>query len=91
MLNRSAEIATYAGEMAKVEINLPDDFLRQVDEAADRAGETRDEFLQRSVAEEVGRNQAALRKELEELMDAHPLDLGGKTAAELVREGRDNR
>ena len=35
-------------------------------------------------------SNAQLRKELEELLEP-PLDLGGRTAAELVREGRDTR
>jgi hypothetical protein len=89
MLNRSAETATYAGDMAKVEINFPDDLLRQIDEAADRAGETRDEFLRRSVGEEVRRNQAAFRKEIEELLGP-PLPMGGGWA-EWLRHDRDHR
>jgi hypothetical protein len=91
MPHRSAETATYAGEMAKVEIEFPDDILRQIDEAADRAEESRDAFLRRSIEEEVVRNQARLRKELQDLWGSHTVDLGGKTAAELVRESRDSR
>ena len=91
MPHRSVETATYAGEMAKVEIAFPDDILRQIDEAADRAGESRDAFMRRSIDEEVVRNQARLRKELRDLWDSHTVDLGGKTAAELVRESRDSR
>lgn len=91
MLHRSAETPPYPGEMAKVEIEFPDDFLRQIDDAANRAKESREDFLRRSVEEEVGRNQARLRKELEDLLEGVEFDLGGKTAAELIREGRDNR
>jgi hypothetical protein len=91
MPHRSAETATYPGEMAKVEIAFPEDILRQIDEAADRAEESRDAFLRRSIEEEVVRNQARLRKELQDLWDSHTVDLGGKTAAELVRESRDSR
>jgi hypothetical protein len=91
MPHRSAETATYAGEMAKVEIEFPDDILRQIDEAAARTDESRDAFLRRSIEEEVVRNQARLRKELQDLWDSHTVDLGGKTAAELVRESRDSR
>jgi len=91
MLNRSAETATYPGEMAKVEISIPEDLLWQIDDFAARADETREGFVRRIVEEEVDRCHARLRKELEELLDSHPLDLGGKTAAELIREGRDNR
>ena len=71
--------------------DVPDDLLSRVDDYADRSGETRDEFLRRVVKEEVVRCNAALRKELEELLDGVELDLGGKTAAELIREDRDHR
>ena len=91
MPNRSANTATYGEDVAKIELNLPDDLLWQIDEAADRAGESRNDFLRRSVEDEVRRNQAQLRKELEELWASHPIDLGGRTAAELIREGRDSR
>lgn len=91
MLHRSAETATYPGDMAKVEINLPDDLLRQIDEAADRAGESREIFLRRSVEEGVARSQAGLRKELEGLLGGVEFDLGGKTAAEWIRHDRDHR
>jgi hypothetical protein len=91
MLNRSVKTATYAGDMAGIEINLPDDLLRRIDEAAARAGETRDEFLGRIAEQEVKESNARLRKELEELLDGPPLDLGGKSAAELIRHDRDHR
>jgi hypothetical protein len=89
MLHRSANAAIYAEDMAKVEIEFPDDFLRQIDEAADRAGETRDEFLRRSVEEEVVRNQAAFRKELEEMLP--PPIRGGGESERWIREDRDHR
>jgi hypothetical protein len=75
--------------MARVKLELSDDLLRQIDEAADRSGETRDQFLARSVAEEVGRSQAAFRKELERTMGP-PGHFGGK-AAEWLRWDRDHR
>jgi hypothetical protein len=91
MPNRSANTATYGEDVAKIELNLPDDLLWQIDEAADRVGESRNAFLRRSVEDEVRRNQAQFRKELEDLWASHPIDLGGRTAAELIREGRDSR
>ena len=91
MPHRSAETATYPGEMTKVEIDMSEDLLEWVDDYAGRAGETRDEFLRRVITEEIDHCHARLRKEIEELLDSHPLDLGGKTAAELIREGRDSR
>ncbi|HEY2480475.1 MAG TPA: hypothetical protein VGI17_17310 [Solirubrobacterales bacterium] len=75
--------------MAKVELDLPDDLLRQIDEAAARAGETRDEFLGRSVEAEVRRNQAAFRKEIEEMLG--PPIHGGGGWAEWLRWDRDHR
>jgi hypothetical protein len=41
MLNRSVEIATYAGDMAKVEISLSEDLLDQIDLAAEIAAQHR--------------------------------------------------
>jgi predicted DNA-binding protein len=77
--------------MARIEIDLSEDLLEWVDEYAGRAGETRAEFLRRVIAAEIDRCHARLRKEIEDLLDSHPLDLGGKTAAELIRESRDSR
>jgi predicted transcriptional regulator len=91
MLNRSANTATYPADMARIEIDLPDDLLEKIDEVAHRAGETRDEFILRVIEAEVEESNARLRVRLEAWLDDHPLDLGGKTAAELIREGRDNR
>jgi predicted transcriptional regulator len=91
MLNRSANTATYDQDMAKIEITLPDDLLEKIDDAAHRVGETRVEFIRRVIESEVEESNARLRAQLEAWLDDHPLDLGGKTAAELIREGRDNR
>lgn len=91
MLHRSTEPQPYAESVARIELEFPEDFLDQLDDAADHAHESRDEFIRRAVEEEVKRNQAQLRKELEELWDIRPIDLGGRTAAELIREGRDGR
>ena len=91
MPHRSAETATYPGEMTKVEITIPEDLLWKIDRAASRADETREGFLRRIVEEAVAEDGAQLRKELEDLLDSHQVDLGGKTAAQLVREGRDSR
>lgn len=90
MPHRSAETASYAGAMAKIELDLPDDLLEQVERYAVRAGLTRDEFLRGVVEEEIEQCHARLRKEMKELLEP-PLDLGGQTAAELIREGRDSR
>jgi hypothetical protein len=91
MPHRSAETATYPGEMAKVELEILDDLLEFVDGYAHNAEESRDEFLHRIISEEIDRCHEKLRKELEDLWASHPIDLGGKTAAELIREDRDHR
>jgi hypothetical protein len=91
MLHRSAETASYPGEMAKLEISIADETVWQIDRAASRAEETREAFLRRIVEEAVVEDGTLLRRELEELWDSHSIDLGGKTAAELIREGRDSR
>ena len=91
MSHRSAEIATYPGEMARFEIQIPDDLLGFVDDYAGRADETRDEFLRRVITTEIDRCHEKLRKEIEDLLDSHPLDLGGRSAAALIREDRDHR
>jgi hypothetical protein len=88
MLNRSAKTATYGEDVAKVEINLPDDLLDQVDRVAERVGETRDEFLARIAGQEVDRIDWQMRKELEQMVGP-PRPMGGN-GAELIREMRDN-
>jgi hypothetical protein len=88
MLNRSAKTATYDQDVAKIEINLPDDLLERIDVAAERVGETRDEFLQRTAGQEVERIHWQLRRELEQMVGP-PQPMGGN-AAEIIREMRDN-
>jgi predicted DNA-binding protein len=89
MPDRSAETASYAGEMAKVEINLPDDLLRRVDNAAEDAGETREAFLRRIAEEEVVKSEAAFRRRIEEMLGP-PVSMGGDSA-QIIREMRDQR
>ncbi len=91
MPHRSAETATYAGAMARIELDLPEDLLDHVDGYAHNAEESRDEFLRRTIAETIDRCHEELREEIDELFDSHPLDLGGRSAAELIREDRDHR
>lgn len=92
MPHRSAETATYPGEMAKVELEMPEDLVDEIDRVAARTDETRTQFILRIASEEIDRSHAKMRKELQDLRaQIGPLDLGGKTAAELIREGRDSR
>lgn len=88
MLNRSAKTATYGEDVAKIDINLPDDLIRRIDVAAERVGETRDEFLERIAGQEVERIHWQLRRELEQMLGP-PQPMGGN-AAEIIREMRDN-
>ena len=88
MLHRSAETATYPGDMAKVELDFPDDLLRRIDNAAEDAGESREEFLRRTAEEGVARSEAAFRKRIEDQLGP-PIPLGGDSA-QIIREIRDN-
>jgi hypothetical protein len=89
MLHRSAETATYPGEMAKVEINLPEDLLLRIDKAAEDAGETRGEFVRRIAEEEATRSEAAFRKKMEDMLGP-PVPMGGNSP-QIIREMRDQR
>ena len=91
MPQRSAFPATYPESVARIELTLPDDLVEHVDDCAYRAGETRESFLHRVIEEEIDRLHARGRKAMEDFLDAYPLDLGGKTAAEAIREIRDSR
>ncbi len=91
MPHRSAETATYPGEMAKFEFDIPEDLVDEIDRVAARTDETRNQFILRIAAEEIDRSHAKMRVAFEELWEKHPLDLGGRTAEELIREDRDHR
>jgi hypothetical protein len=77
--------------MAKVEFDIPEDLMWEIDRIAARTDETRNQFILRIAAEEIDRSHAKMRAAFEELWEKYPLDLDGKTAAEVVREGRDGR
>lgn len=89
MPHRSAETATYPGEMAKFEIELPDELLVLIDNLAYDAGVTQAEFLRRITEDGLAGAEAAARKRFEELLGP-PLPLGGDSA-QLIRESRDER
>lgn len=89
MPHRSAETATYPGEMAKLELEVPDDLLRQIDRVAGRRGESRDEFLRRVAEAEVDRSNSQWIKEIEQMMG--PPIHGGGESARWIREDRDHR
>lgn len=89
MLNRSANAATYGEDVAKVEINLPEVLLEQVDRVAERVGETRDDLLERIARQEVERSDLQRRKELEQMMG--PPRHGGGDWGEWMRQDRRHR
>jgi hypothetical protein len=88
MLNRSAKTATYGEDVAKIEINLPDDLLERIERAAEEEGVSRDELLLRFVEEGATRSKAAFRKKIEDMLGP-PIPLGD--SAQLIREMRDQR
>ena len=88
MLNRSAKTATYGEDVAKIEINLPDEVLERIDRAAEEEGVSRDELLLRFVEEGATRSKAAFRKKIEDMLGP-PIPLGD--SAQLIREMRDQR
>ena len=80
----------YTHPVAKVMISIPDKLLERLDAHARALGETRSGFLQRLAAQEIEREQAQERRQLEELLDKiGTLDLRGE-AAQLIREDRDS-
>ena len=89
MLNRSANTATYDQDVAKIEINLPDELLKRIDNAAEDAGETRGEFLLRIAEEAVIESEAAFREKIEDMLGPS-VPMGGDTA-QIIREMRDGR
>lgn len=81
----------YTHPVAKVMISIPDKLLERLDLRAKEAGETRSGFLQRVAERELERTERHDREEIERLLDEiQPLDLGGVSAAQLIREDRES-
>ncbi len=81
----------YTHSVAKVMISIPDKLLKRLDLRAKEAGETRSGFLQRIAEQELERTERHDREEIERLLDEiQPLDLGGVSAAQLIREDRES-
>lgn len=82
----------YTHPVAKVMISIPDKLLERLDLRAREAGETRSGFLQRLAERELERTERHDREEIERMLgDLKPLDFGGVSAAELIREDRESR
>lgn len=79
----------YTRPVAKVMISIPDPLLERVDAQASAAGETRSGFLQRLAERELVAEDERRHREVIELLDSIDIDLGGKSAAEVIREDRE--
>jgi metal-responsive CopG/Arc/MetJ family transcriptional regulator len=72
-------------------ISIPDQLLERLDLRAKEAGETRSGFLQRVAERELERTERHDREEIERLLsEIQPLDFGGVSAAQLIREDRES-
>jgi len=77
--------------MAKVMISIPDKLLERLDARARETSETRSGFLQRIAQRELERAERHDREEIGRLLDQiQPLDFGGVSAAQLIREDRES-
>jgi len=75
--------------VAKVMISIPDDFLARLDAQARANRETRSGYLRRLVERELQSADAQVRDEANRLLsEIGPVDLGGVSAAQLIREDR---
>ena len=81
----------YTRPVAKVMISIPDDLLERIDALVEAAHETRSGFLQRLAEREIETADGHVRAEVERLLDEiEPIDLGGISAAQLIREDRES-
>lgn len=81
----------YTHPVAKVMISIPDKLLERLDLRAKEAGETRSGFLQRVAERELERIEGHDREEIGRLLgEIQPLDFGGVSAAQLIREDRES-
>jgi len=72
-------------------ISIPDDLLTRIDALVEAAHETRSGFLQRLAEREIETAEGHVRAEVARLLDEiEPIDLGGISAAQLIREDRES-
>jgi metal-responsive CopG/Arc/MetJ family transcriptional regulator len=72
-------------------ISIPDNLLGRLDAQAHANRETRSGFLQRLAERELAAADSHMRDEVERLlMEIGPVDLGGVSAAQLIREDRES-
>lgn len=81
----------YTHPVAKVMISIPDKLLQLIDSHVEAAHETRSGFLQRIAERELERAESHDREEIGRLLDQiQPIDFGGVSAAQLIREDRES-
>jgi hypothetical protein len=80
----------YTPPVAKVMISIPDKLLERLDARARSMDETRSGFLQRLVVQEVDDRERERQDEVGRLLGSLNIDLGGRSAAEVVREDRES-
>ena len=72
-------------------ISIPDNLLERLDAQARANRETRSGFLQRLAERELETADSHMRDEVERLLnEIGPVDLGGVSAAQLIREDRES-
>jgi metal-responsive CopG/Arc/MetJ family transcriptional regulator len=71
-------------------ISIPDKLLERLDARARSMDETRSGFLQRLVVQEVDDRERERQDEVGRLLGSLNIDLGGRSAAEVVREDRES-
>jgi metal-responsive CopG/Arc/MetJ family transcriptional regulator len=76
--------------VAKVRISIPDDLLVRLDTRAKELGENRSGFLRRLAEYELTSGGDRENEEIERMLDSLDIDLGGISAAQLVREDRES-
>lgn len=81
----------YTHPVAKVMISIPDKLLARLDARARETRESRSGFLQRLAERELELTGRRDREEIERMLNQiQPLDFGGVSAAQLVREDRES-
>jgi len=81
----------YTQPVAKVMISIPDDLLERLDAQARANRETRSGYLRRLAERELESTDGHMRDEVDRLLnEIGPVDLGGLSAAQLIREDRES-
>lgn len=81
----------YTHPVAKVMISIPDSLLDRLDAQARVSRETRSGFLRRLAERELESADSRMRDEVDRLLnEIGSVDLGGVSAAQLIREDRES-